>query len=199
MLWVVISTVHLTVCSCHVTYAIQSESRIYFCLNVYEILAWNMHHMWSSSDSNETQNRHKLARNRKLNHLAKLVKWLACVASTYLYRAFDCMFLSCDVRISECIHTLYLPQYQGTPYSKQARYLKFKWLQQDKNPKPLNSLTNTQTFGQIILLCFECLSVRWILMYILGMSRTHFRVDPHSIFAWISRNSLLQTGTISKV
>ena len=28
------------------------------------------------------------------------------------------------------------------------------------------------------------------------MSRTHFRVNLHSIFAWISRNSLLETGAI---
>ena len=34
-----------------------------------------------------------------LNHLAKLTKWLSCVLSTYLYGAFDCMFLSCHVRI----------------------------------------------------------------------------------------------------
>ena len=41
------------------------------------------------------------------------------------------MFLSCHVRVSEWIHTLYLPECQGTPCSKQARNLKFKWLQLD--------------------------------------------------------------------
>ena len=51
----------------------------------------------------------------------------------------DCMFLSCHVRVSEWIHTLYLPECQGTPCSKQARYLKFKWLQWDSNPQPLSS------------------------------------------------------------
>ena len=40
----------------------------------------------------------------------------------------NCMFLSCHVRVSEWIHMLYLPECQGTPCSKQARYLKFKWL-----------------------------------------------------------------------
>ena len=29
----------------------------------------------------------------------KCSKWLSCVASTYLYGAFDCMFLSCHVRV----------------------------------------------------------------------------------------------------
>ena len=31
------------------------------------------------------------------------------------------------------------------------------------------------------------------------MSRTRFRVDPRPIVAWMSRNSLLKTGAISKV
>ena len=34
------------------------------------------------------------------------------------------MFLSCQVRVSERIHTLQLPEWQGTPCSKQARNLK---------------------------------------------------------------------------
>ena len=38
----------------------------------------------------------------------------------------DCMFLSCHVRVSEQIHTLYLPKCQVTPCSKLAQYLKFK-------------------------------------------------------------------------
>ena len=36
-------------------------------------------------------------------------------------------------------------------------------------------------------------------LYVLIMSRTHFRVNPHSIVAWLSRNSLLETGAISEV
>ena len=39
---------------------------------------------------------------------------------------------------SEC--TLYsLPEFQGTPSSKQAPYLKFKWQQRDSNSQPFNS------------------------------------------------------------
>ena len=41
-----------------------------------------------------------------LDHFAKLTKWLTCVLNTYLYGAFDCMFLSGHVRISEWIHAL---------------------------------------------------------------------------------------------
>ena len=55
------------------------------------------------------------------------------------------MFLSCHIRVSKWIHTLWLPECQGTPCSKQARNLKFKWLQLDSNPEQFSSETNTQT------------------------------------------------------
>ena len=57
---------------------------------------------------------------------------------------------------SKIIHTLKLPECQGTPCSKEARNLKFEWLQLDSNPRPLSSYTNTQSFsqtGQMIELC----------------------------------------------
>ena len=44
--WVV-STVYLTVCSCHVTYAFQSESTLYSCLNIKELLTQNRCKIWS--------------------------------------------------------------------------------------------------------------------------------------------------------
>ena len=36
-------------------------------------------------------------------------------------------------------------------------------------------------------------------LYVLIMSRTHFRVNLHSIVAWMSRNSLFETGAITEV
>ena len=51
----------------------------------------------------------------------------------------DYKFLSCHVRVSEWIHTLQLPEYQGTPCSKQARNLNFMWLERGSNPQPLSS------------------------------------------------------------
>ena len=36
-------------------------------------------------------------------------------------------------------------------------------------------------------------------LYVLIMSRTRFWVNLHSIFAWMSRNSFLETGAISEV
>ena len=62
------------------------------------------------------------------------------------FDTLDCMFLSCHVHISEWIHTLYLPECQGTPCSKQAQYLKFKWLQRDLNP---NHLVRKRTLNQL--------------------------------------------------
>ena len=59
------------------------------------------------SDWNWTRIHNHLVYKRTFNHLAKLAKWLSCFVSTYLYVAFDCMFLWCHVRVSEWIHTLY--------------------------------------------------------------------------------------------
>ena len=46
-----------TVCSCHVTYAFQSESTLYSCLNVKELFARSRLEIWSSSDCNWTRPR----------------------------------------------------------------------------------------------------------------------------------------------
>ena len=215
MFWVLFCTVHFNVYSCHATYAFQSESTLYICLNVkeflpqsrceiwrssdcnwtrtqnhlvlkrtlnhlaklakwlscvlssylysafdsiflscpvrisewiqtlylpecQELLARSRREIWRWSDCNWTQTQNHLVLKRTLNHLAKLAKWLNCVLSTYLHSAFDCMFLSCHVRVSWWIHTLYLTECQGTPSSKQVRNAKVKWLQRDSNPEPLS-------------------------------------------------------------
>ena len=41
-----------------------------------------------------------------------------------------------------------MPECQGTPWPKQARNVKFKWLQHNSNPKPLSSYTNVEPFSQ---------------------------------------------------
>ena len=138
LLWVLICTVHLTLCFDHVTYEFESEYTLYSCLNVKELIAPRRCHIWRLSDCNGTRSHNQLIRKRTLNHLAKLGKWLICVVSTYLYGAFDCIFFSCHVRAWEWIHTLQFPG-QGTPCSTQAPYLKIKWLQRDSNSEPLSS------------------------------------------------------------
>ena len=76
------------------------------CLNIKELLAQSRHHDWRLSDSNGMWIHNHLARKRTLNHLAKSAKWLSCGVSTYLFGAFDCILLSCHVRVSEWIYTL---------------------------------------------------------------------------------------------
>ena len=70
----------------------------------------------------EIRTHNNLVRQRTLKHLAKLAKWLNYVVKTYLYGAFDCMFLSYHVRVSERVYTLQLPECQTNPCSKQARH-----------------------------------------------------------------------------
>ena len=89
----------------HVTYAFQSYSALYSCLNVKDLLARNRCDIWSLSDSNGIQTHNHLFSKRTLNHLAQLAKWLSYVVSTYLYVAFGCI-LSCHVRFSKRICTL---------------------------------------------------------------------------------------------
>ena len=73
-LWVPICTVHLTVCCCNVTCAVQSESTLYSCLTVKELLAQCRREIWSLRDYNWTQSHNHLVNKWTLNHLAKLAK-----------------------------------------------------------------------------------------------------------------------------
>ena len=104
--WVLICTVHLTVCSYHVTYAFQSESARYSCLYVKEILVGSRRIMWSLSDCNLPSIQNHLVPKRALNHLSKRTEWLSFVLGIYLDGAIDCMFLSCQKRVSEWIYIL---------------------------------------------------------------------------------------------
>ena len=73
----------MTVCSYYVTYAFQSESTLYSCLNVRELLARRRREIWSLSDCNWTRTHNYLVHKRTLSHLAKLAsfaslaKWLS--------------------------------------------------------------------------------------------------------------------------
>ena len=70
----------MVVCSYHVTYAFQSESTLYSCLNVKEPLARSRHKIWSWSECNWTRTHNHLVDKRTPNHLAKLAKlakWLS--------------------------------------------------------------------------------------------------------------------------
>ena len=66
----------MTVCSCHVTYAFQSECTLYICLNVKELLARSRREIWRWSDCNWTRTQNHLILKRTLNHLAKLLLFM---------------------------------------------------------------------------------------------------------------------------
>ena len=69
------------------------------CLNVVELFAQGRRQFWSLGDSSKIWTHNHLVSKRTLNHLGKLTIWLSCVVSTYLYGAFDCILLSCNVRV----------------------------------------------------------------------------------------------------
>ena len=60
------------VCYYHVKYTFQSESTLYSCLNVKELLPWNKDHISSLSDCNGIKTYNHLISKRTLNQLAKL-------------------------------------------------------------------------------------------------------------------------------
>ena len=64
----------MTVCSYHVKYKFQSDSTLYSCLNVKDLLARNRRDIWSLSDCSGTRTQNNLVRKGTLNHLTKLAK-----------------------------------------------------------------------------------------------------------------------------
>ena len=74
----------MTAVGSETTTAFQIESALYGCLNVKELFALTRYNIWFLSDSNGIWTHNHLVRKWILNHIAKLVKWLSCVVSTYL-------------------------------------------------------------------------------------------------------------------
>ena len=131
VLWLLFCTVHLTVCSYHVTHAFRSASTPFIFVNGREVLTRNRRHISTLCDSEGTPTYNSLVPKWTFNLLAKLAQCLSCVVNTYLYGAFDYILLSCHVRVPECIYTLCFHECQGSSCSRQVRYLKFKWLKRD--------------------------------------------------------------------
>ena len=77
----------------------QSKSALCSCLIVKELFAQRSREIWRWSDCKWTRTQNHWVLKRALNHLAKLTKWLNCVLSSYMYGAFDCIILSCPVRV----------------------------------------------------------------------------------------------------
>ena len=104
VLWVLICMVQLIVCYYTVKYTFQSQSTLYSCLNVTELLSLNRCDFWSLIDSSEIRTHNHLARKWTLNRLAKLAKWLSCIV--LICTVHLSMLLSCHKHISVWIYTL---------------------------------------------------------------------------------------------
>ena len=88
----VLKTFFMTVCSCHVTYAFQSECTLYNCLNVKELLARSRREIWSLSDCSWNWTHNHLVHKRTLNRFVDSV-WNA-------YVTWQEQTVKCTVQIS---------------------------------------------------------------------------------------------------
>ena len=70
------------------------------------------------------------------------------------------------------------------------------WLNHYNGTRNCNHLIRKRILNHLTKLVCEYLTVQCIWLYALIISSTHFRVDLHSIIALMSRNSLLEAGTI---
>ena len=83
----------MTVCSYNVTYAFQSKSTLYSCLNVKELLARSRCEILSLSDCNWTRTHNRLVRKRTLNHLAKPLS--VCFRTKWLWVRIQLQYFVC--------------------------------------------------------------------------------------------------------
>ena len=99
----------------------------------------------------------------------------------------------CYVRL-EWIYTLQLPQYHGTPCSKQVQYLIFKWLQPDSKPQ---ALTHKQTLKHLAKLAKWMSHVVGIILYgSLTVTKARYLNWSDCDNIW-SHNHLLRKRTIN--
>ena len=75
-----------------------------------------------------------------------MIKLKFKVESTYLYDAFDCLFLSRHVRLSQWIHTLNLSEYQELLFQNKREIWSFI---DCKKTRTYNNLFHKQTFNQL--------------------------------------------------
>ena len=100
-------------------------------------------------DWNGTQLDNLLIHRQRLHHLAKLTNWVSCAMNP-----LDYVLLSCHISILKRIYTQQLPDCQGTPCSKQAQYLNFKWRQRAVPSIVPKILTSPKSLSCISKLCF---------------------------------------------
>ena len=105
-------TIFSVVGSCQVKYAFHSESTLYTCLNVKELLARRRSQVWSLNYCNWTPTQNHWLRKQTLNHLAKL---------TYELSGSE---ISGSVFESSCSHYIYGADIQLLLYNREANLIK---------------------------------------------------------------------------
>ena len=195
MLWVLIYTVHLTVCSYHVTYVFQSESTPYCCLNVKELLAQNQCNVWSLSDCN-----HSVCK-ETLNHLAELAKWMSCceclsVRCVWLYAFMLQNVLQTKATLYSCLNV-------KTLFAQKRR--NFRSLSDCNGIRTNNHIVYKRTLDHLVTL------VKWlscvVSTYQYGAFDCMFLPCHVRVSEWIHilqlleylRNSLIETGAMYQV
>ena len=119
-------------CSYHVTYAFQSESKLYSYMNAKHIFDQKRGDIWGLSESNGTRTHNHLFRKWTLNHFAKLAKWLSCVW-LLIWMVY---FTVCSYHVTNVF------QSESTLY----RFLNVKELL-DQNRHDISSLTDSNCNG----------------------------------------------------
>ena len=102
-----------------------------------------------TKNRNGIQTHNLLVRKRKLNHLAKLAKWLRCVVSAYRSVTFAYASLIMSYSRIRVNLTLQVPECQGIPCPKQARYLTFNMITTHSPKKPLTGYRNINSRNKI--------------------------------------------------
>ena len=98
---------------------------------------------------------------------------MGCVVSTYLYGAFECMLLSCQVRVSEWIYILQLPECQGTPCPRDRRDI---WSLSGSNGiRTHNHLVCKRTRNHLVKLVND-LAVLWVLICTVHLGVCYYHV-----------------------
>ena len=138
-------------------------------------------------DSNEIRTQNSLVRKQTLNHLAKLVKWLSCVVSTYLYGAFDGMYY----------YVTYAIQSESTHYSCLNVKEIFDWNR--RNISSLSDSNGIQTHHHLVhkwtlnhlAKLAKCWAVLWVLICTVHLTVCVIQIQMHCTDKYSQHNSII--------
>ena len=164
-------------------------------------LAQKSRDIWSLIPSNEIKTHNHFFREQTRYHLAKLIKRMDFVVSSYMYDEFHFMLLSCHIHVSEWIFSLNLPECQEILPQNRSKTWRLSvcntiWTQNHLVLKwKLNSLSRLAN-DWAVLWEIICTVNSTICSYHVTFK---FQSESTLYIVWMSRNSLLGTGAIFEV